>query len=180
MNQIRSLLVLALLAATPVLAQDKHPQEKHPVLAGPMASQKLFDEIAEQDRNLFDFAFTRCDADALAKMLADDFEFYHDKFGQIASTPQQFVDSIRQGCAAQKTGQNVRARRELVEGSMQVFAMNNYGAIQTGTHRFFGLEEGKPDKLRETGQFFMLWKQVDGAWKLTRVFSFDHRPAPES
>lgn len=68
---------------------------KSPVIAGPLATQELFAEIAEQDRNLFDLVFIRCDAEALAKMLTDDFEFYHDKFGQIAWLPQQFVETIR-------------------------------------------------------------------------------------
>lgn len=110
-------------------------------------------------------------------MLADDFEFFHDKFGQIASSPRQFVESVRQGCEAQEKGTNVRARRELIQGSMAVYPMNNYGAIQTGSHRFFGLEPGKPDRLRESARFFHAWKQVDGKWKLARAFSFDHRPA---
>jgi len=60
---------------------------------------------------------------------------------------------------------------------MAVYPMQNYGAIQTGSHRFFGLEPGKPDTLRESGRFFHLWKKVDETWKLSRVFSFDHHPA---
>lgn len=171
--------VLAGLGGYAHAAQSPETQAdaQFPVTAGPPASQKLFDEIAEQDRNLFDIVFIRCDADALAGMLADDFEFYHDTFGQIASSPQQFVDSIRQGCEAQKKGTNVRARRELIPGTLAVYPMNNYGAIETGSHRFFGLEPGKPDQLRESGKFFQAWKQVDGKWKLARVFSFDHHPA---
>ena len=147
------------------------------IIPGPVATQKLFDELAEQDRNLFDAVFNRCDADLVATMLDDDFEFYHDKFGQIASSPQQFVENIRQGCEAQARGTNVKARRELVEGTLEVYPLDKYGAIQTGTHRFFGLEPGKPDHLRETGKFFNVWKQVDGRWKLARVFSYDHHPA---
>jgi len=147
------------------------------VIAGPLATPEMFDEIAEQDRNLFDLVFVRCDADALARMLTDDFEFYHDKFGQIASSPQQFVENVRSGCEAQAKGADIRARRELIPGTMAVYPMHNYGAIQTGSHRFFGLEPGKPDKLRESGRFFHLWKKVDGTWKLSRVFSFDHHPA---
>lgn len=150
---------------------------KSPVIAGPLATQELFAEIAEQDRNLFDLVFIHCDADALAKVLTEDFEFYHDKFGQIASSPQQFVEIIRRGCEAQAKGVDIRARRELARGTMTVYPMKNYGAIQTGSHRFFGLAPGKPDQLRESGKFFHVWKQVDGMWKLSRAFSFDHRPA---
>ena len=158
-------------------ARSSDTAEKFPVKAGPVATQKLFEDIAEQDRLLFDLVFNRCDADALAGMLTEDFEFYHDKFGQIASSPQQFVESIRQGCKAQEEGVNVRARRELIQGTMEVYPLNNYGAIESGSHRFFGLEPGKPEQLRESGKFFQVWKQVDGHWKLARVFSFDHHPA---
>jgi ketosteroid isomerase-like protein len=152
---------------------------RFPVSPGPLGSQKLVDEILEQDRKLFDIVFNRCDADALAAMLTEDFEFFHDKHGRIAS-PRQFTDDIRQGCEGQARGTNVRARRELVAGSSVVYPMNNYGAIQTGTHRFYGLEPGKPDALRESAKFFHVWKQVDGGWKLARSFSFDHHPAPAS
>jgi len=149
----------------------------HPVRAGPVASQQLIDEIAAQDRRLFELVFDRCDADELATMLADDFEFYHDKSGLVASTPQQFVDNVRRGCEAQAKGTNVRARREAVEGTMVVYEIKDYGAIQTGSHRFYGIEAGKPDVLRETGRLFHLWRREAGDWKLARVFSYDHRPA---
>ena len=43
-----------------------------------------------------------------------DFAFFHDKHGEGASSPQQFVEDIRKGCELQKTGVNIRARRELV------------------------------------------------------------------
>jgi hypothetical protein len=133
MDRLRSPLLLAVLAlglvtatafATPQTppgsSQDgSRDAAKHPVIPGPKTAQALFDELATEDRRLFDIIFDRCDATALAGMLADDFAFFHDKFGQIAASPQ----------------------------------------------------------LRETGEFFNVWKRVDGQWKLSRVYSFDHHPA---
>ena len=87
------------------------------------------------------------------------------------------MTAIRSNFARRATGENVRARRELVPGSMAVYAMAQHGAIQTGEHRFYGLEAGKPDSLRETGKFFHVWRKVGGRWKLAQVFSYDHRPA---
>jgi len=153
------------------------PASAHPVRARPLASRQLVDEIAAEDRRLFEIVFDRCDADELATMLVDDFEFYHDKSGLIAATPQQFVDNVRSGCDARTKGTNIRARREPVEGTMAVYALKDYGAIQTGSHRFYGIEPGKPDVLRETGRLFHLWKLEAGRWKLARVFRYDHRPA---
>ncbi len=150
---------------------------KHPVRPGPVASPELVAEIAAADRALFASVFDTCDMAALAALVADDFEFFHDKHGKTASSGAEFVESIRKSCALKADGTNIAARRELVEGSFEVYAMADDGAIEVGTHRFYGLEPGKPDQLRETGQFFQLWKKDGGRWKLTRVFSYDHRAA---
>lgn len=45
--------------------------------------------------------------------------------------------------------------------------------MQMGTHRFFALQPGRPDRLTESGKFIDLWKQQqDGSWKLARVISY--------
>jgi len=41
---------------------------------------RLFQNVAEQDRRLFD-AYNNCDLDTLGGMVTDDLEFYHDKPG---------------------------------------------------------------------------------------------------
>lgn len=142
----------------------------------PPASPELIDALARQDRALFEAVFG-CKLDVLPGMLTDDFEFFHDKWGQTASSRQQFVDAIAQGCERQRTGSDFKARRELVEGSMTVHVLNRYGAMQMGTHRFYALQAGQPDRLTETGLFIDLWKQESGTWKLARVISYDHRLA---
>ncbi|MBX3710363.1 MAG: nuclear transport factor 2 family protein [Lysobacter sp.] len=140
------------------------------------ASPELVAELAEHDRRLFDAVFG-CKLDALAALVADDFEFVHDKHGLTADSGAKFMDGMRANCAAQATGDNFRARRELVEGSMSVHVLNHYGAMQMGEHRFFALQPGQSDRLTETGHFINLWRRIDGAWKLSRVISYDHRLA---
>jgi hypothetical protein len=49
------------------------------------------------------------------------------------------VDKVLSGCAAQAKDTNVRARREPAEGTMKVYELKDYGAIQTGSHRFYGV-----------------------------------------
>jgi hypothetical protein len=172
------LLVTALLmalGASPALAES--PPPKHPVRPGPLATPALIAAITAADHALFEAGFDTCDIAALGELIAEDFEFYHDKSGKIASNGTQFLDAARGSCERQKAGTDIKARRELVEGSMVVYPVANFGAIQQGSHRFWGLEPGKPAVLRETAHFFHLWKEVDGKWKLSRVFSFDHRPA---
>jgi hypothetical protein len=60
---------------------------------------------------------------------------------------------------------------------MNVYPLNKYGAIQIGTHRFYAIQQGKPDRLTETGQFTHVWKEENGQWRLARVLSYDHQLA---
>lgn len=161
-----------LLAALPfaAIAQDA-PVNLTPGAAP--ASPEVVATLAEKDRRLFDAVFN-CKPDVLKTLIADDFEFFHDKGGMTANSGPQFVGMIEDGCRKQEEGTNFRARRELVEGSMTVHMIGEYGAMQMGTHRFYALRTGKPDQLTETGEFIDLWKRDGDDWKLARVISYDH------
>lgn len=143
--------------------------------AGPVATKELFKEIAEQDRMLFDAVFNTCDVQALSGLVTDDFEMYHDKGGLVSTSGAQFVENIRGMCERQKTGEDYRARRELVEGTLEVYPLNNYGAVEVGVHRFYKKTEGQPDKLVEIARFTQVWKKEASGWKLARVVSYDHK-----
>lgn len=159
-----------------IAAEAAAPPAQHHARPGPKTSPELRATVHTLDRQLFDAVFASCDADQLRPMVAEDFEFYHDKNGLSATSGTQFVDNVRGMCARQKTGADYRARRELDAASSEVFAMNNYGAIHTGVHRFYMLEPGKQEKLVEISRFSNLWHHDDkGTWTLTRVFSYDHR-----
>lgn len=173
-------LTAALLLAGATFASFSSSAGKHPVVSGPSASAELAMEIIDADRILFDAVFNNCDLQASQELVTDDFEFYHDKWGRNADSGTEFLRSVADMCEGRRSGRNVRARRELVAGSVKVYPLNNFGAIQTGTHKFYGLREGKEPVLRETGQFTHVWQKVDGKWKLARVLSYDHKPAPEA
>jgi len=145
--------------------------------AGPAASQALSDEIAAADKSLFDAVFNSCDVKAVRELVADDFEFYHDKDGLSEKSGAQFVDDIAKHCERIEKGVDFRARRELVKGTMAVYPLNNYGAVETGRHDFYAIEAGKPDRMTESAQFLHLWKKDGDRWKLTRVVSYDHKLA---
>lgn len=162
----RPLWLLALLAAAPLaLAQT----------AGPAPTKQLTDEIAAADAALFSAFFDRCDIAALSGMVTEDFEMYHDKGGLVADSGKKFIANIEGTCARQKTGEDYRARRELVPGTLKVYPLNNYGAIEVGEHRFYQLLPGKPEKLVEVALFTQVWKKEADGWKLARVLSYDHR-----
>jgi hypothetical protein len=63
-------------------------------------------------------------------------------------------------------------RRDLVKGSLEVYPVKDYGAIETCLHKFCHVENGKDD----CGTFknVMVWQKKDGQWKVTRVISYDH------
>ena len=143
--------------------------------AGPAQNQALTDEIAAADKAFFAAVFDTCDTAALAKRVTADFEMFHDKGGLTSSSGAQFVKDIEGMCARQKTGEDYRARRELVPGSLKVYPINNYGAIEVGEHRFYKLTPGKPEELVEISRFTHVWKKVESGWKLARVVSYDHR-----
>jgi Domain of unknown function (DUF4440) len=137
------------------------------------APPELVATLAEKDRQLFEAVFG-CKLEQLALLIADDFEFVHDKYGLTADSGAKFMQAMRDNCKAQETGQNFRARRELAEGSMTVHMLNNYGAMQMGEHRFYALQPGQPDRLTESGKFINIWRLINGEWKLARVISYDH------
>ncbi len=143
--------------------------------AGPAPTQQLTDEIEAADAAMFSAFFDRCDIPALSALIAEDFEMIHDKGGRVAASKAEFIKNIEGTCARQKTGEDYRARRELIRGSLKVYPVNNYGAIEVGEHRFFKLMPGKPEELVEVSLFTQVWKKETSGWKLARVLSYDHR-----
>lgn len=131
--------------------------------------------IKQADADLFAAVFDRCDVEALDAMTASDFRFVHDKDGE--STRAQFLQGEKEHCARLKTGEDFSARRELVEGSLEVWPIDKYGALEIGVHKFYARLPGKPEQLTETGNFMILWKQVDGKWLMAESISYGHKLA---
>ena len=153
-------LALGLGAAAPVFAQEAPPLEA-------ITSQAELDKaIGALDAALFD-AYNRCDLVKFKSLLADDVEFYHDQ-GGVTLGAQALTDSVRTNICG---GDTVR---ELVPGSLKIYYMKGYGAVEIGSHRFRHPKSHTPDG---QGQFITLWRWKDGAWKITRALSFDHRQA---
>jgi hypothetical protein len=128
--------------------------------------EDLFKTIQVLDTRLFD-AYNRCDLTAFSSMIAEDVEFYHDKTG-LAVGRQALVDGIKNNICGKVT-------RELVAGTLEVYPIARYGAVEIGIHRFHHPHD---DGVGEA-KFVHLWQNKDGAWKITRVISFDHQPLPK-
>lgn len=167
----------ALLSACASTEPAAPSRARENIVAGPEASPELIAAITARDRLLFDIVFSTCDLVALDGLIATEFTFVHDKDGTVATTREAFIASIQRGCAARESGENIRASRDLDE--MRIYPVQQDGAIQAGRHSFYGLDPNHPPVLRERAQFFHVWRLENGAWRLTQVFSFDHRPAED-
>ena len=129
-----------------------------------VASKALYKEIAHMDSVLFN-AYNTQDIATLKTVFDIDLEFYHDLGG---------LSNYTQNIEALKTlfGRNLGLRRELVPGSLEVYPIKDYGAIQTGEHQFCHEENGKQDC--GIFKFVQVWQKKNGDWKLTRVVSYGH------
>jgi len=96
---------------------------------------------------------------------ADDAEFYHDKGGLMVGR-QNIVESVKNNLCG-------KVKRELVPGTLEVYPMNGYGAVEIGVHRFLHPWEQDHGVIGEA-KFIHLWQYKDGTWKMTRVISYDH------
>jgi len=134
------------------------------VKAASAGDDPLYKEVARMDTILFD-AFNRQDLKGVQSVFAEDLEFYHDKGG--LSNFEQNQQATKRLFANNKT-----LKRELVPGSMRVYPIKDYGAIQTGEHKFCHVENGGDDC--GVFKFLNIWKRTDTTWKLTRVVSYDH------
>lgn len=129
-----------------------------------VAPDRLYTEIAAMDAALFD-AFNRKDLDGVMTLFSKDLEFYHDKGG---------LNNYEQNLKASKRlfEVNKTLRRQLVPGTMQVYPIKDYGAIQTAEHQFCQGPRGTDDC--GVFKFLHIWKRTGEGWKLARVVSYGH------
>ena len=130
------------------------------------AASPLFETIQALDTQLFD-AYNRCDLEKFGSMLSDDLEFYHD-VGGLSRSRQATVEGVKNNICGKVT-------RELVPGTLEVYPIANYGAVEIGVHRFHHPGRENVEPVGEA-KFVQLWQNKDGVWKLTRIISFDHHP----
>lgn len=168
------LICLSLIAFAGCNNQSRQPQQRPlSIVADTVAvpkyipvSKELYTEIAHMDSILFD-AFNAQDMEKLAAVFSADLEFYHDKGG--LTDYHQTMDNFE---SLFERNRHTGLKRVLIEGSMQVYPIKDFGAVQLGKHRFCHVENGKDDC--GTFQFVHTWQKKDGQWKVTRIISFDH------
>ncbi len=155
-TSIASLLVIIAICASCASAQQHPPKTAESTL--------LYDEISRLDTAMFK-AFNAHQLEKVASYFDEGLEFYHDTGGLLT-----LADSL----AGIKSmfDQNNGMRRDLVTGTLEVYPIKGYGAIEVGEHRFCHKENGKDDC--GTFKFLHVWQKQEGGWKITRVVSYGH------
>lgn len=153
--------VLALFFVPSSGAQSVPPLDK-------IQNQEELDRaITALDAALFD-AYNRRDLAKFESFFVDDVEFYHDQ-GGVTLGKAALTDSVRKNICGKVT-------RELVPGTLKIYPIKGYGAVEMGVHRFHHPGHDDTEGVGE-GQFVHLWEFKDGAWKVTRVISYEHHAA---
>jgi hypothetical protein len=134
-------------------------------------SADLTATILERD-SLFWLTYNTCNLEQMRTFFSQDLEFYHDK-GGLTSTSESLLEAMKKGICQNK---ELTVRREVIKGSLQVYPLNNYGAILTGEHKFYVKEKGKPERPDGIAKFTHVWQHTNKEWKMTRVLSYDHQP----
>lgn len=124
--------------------------------------KELFATILYHD-SVFFYAYNHCTTllDQYAAYYADDIEFYHDK-GGLSVSKKEIVSATQKNICGKVT-------RELVKGSVEVYPIKNFGAIEIGWHIFHNKEE--PAAVAQPGRFVIVWRHLDDRWQMTRVIS---------
>ncbi|HBZ68077.1 MAG TPA: serine hydrolase [Bacteroidales bacterium] len=160
MSKLSILLWLLLLSTSTIGQVEKH--------------SALYKTIKGNDSLLFNIGFNTCDITQFENLVSENFEFYHDKTG-ITSSKSAFIESIRNGLCKL----SYKPRRELDAKTMEVFPLEKngvlYGAIQTGNHSFYAIENGKKEYLTSVAKFTHVWILESGNWKLSKGLSYDHK-----
>ena len=153
-------LLLGVLLNAPAVAQSVAPLDKI------QNQEELNKAISAVDAALFD-AYNKCDLAKFGSFIDDNVEFYHDQ-GGVALGRAALVEAVKKNICGQVT-------RELLPNTLQIYPMKGYGAIEMGVHLFH--HPGHPENDDGEGKFVHLWQYKDGAWKVTRVLSYDHHAA---
>lgn len=111
--------------------------------------------------SVFFNAYNTCDIQSQASIYSDSIEFYHDK-GGLMTSKKDILDATQKNICGKVT-------RELVKGSVEVYPINGYGAVETGLHKFHNNEE--KNAVPKASKFIIIWQNKNDSWIISRVIS---------
>jgi hypothetical protein len=123
-------------------------------------SKELYDQIVKMDSTWED-AYNHCKTDVMDQLISEDIEFYHDQ-GGLTTSKTQLSNALKNNICGKVT-------RQLLKGSIEVYPIKGYGAVEMGYHRFHSIYD--TDTNSHYAKFVHLWKNENGKWRITRVIS---------
>ncbi|REG76906.1 uncharacterized protein DUF4440 [Algoriphagus antarcticus] len=135
-------------------------------------SGELYNTISKLDSTFFK-ALNDCDLKKYESFLAFDYEFYHDKQGLTVSKGNE-MKSMELFCGEQRERQQIK--RILINESLEVYPVTNYGAIENGEHIFHLVIDDNISKPISKAKFTSIWRFDNNEWKLARTISYNHIP----
>jgi len=158
---------IAILLPLLALLVTRADSQAIPALENIHSQKELEKAVTALDAALFD-SYNRCELTKFATFFTDDVEFYHDQ-GGVTLGKANLTESVKRYICGKVT-------RELLPGTLRIYPMKGYGAVEMGVHRFHHPGHDDTEGVGEA-RFIHLWQYKDGAWKITRVISYDHHAA---
>ena len=154
-NSFTTLLLIIMICAASARAQQKRyiPDPYDP------ASTKLYSTIAKLDSIYFG-GYNTGKGEVVDSLTSVDLEFYHDQ-GGLMTSKSEYLSSLKKNIYG-------KVMRRLTPGSLEVYEIPGYGAMEFGYHSFTNKEE--PGESHPS-KFVAIWQLKDNRWKITRVLS---------
>ena len=120
----------------------------------------LYNEIIKMDTKYFN-AYNSCDMKTQEEIYGENLEFFHDK-GGLSTSKSDLLKALKENICN-------KVKRTLIKGSVEVYPIKDYGAIQMGYHKFYNKQE--PNAKSIPSKFVVVWKNKNNQWKITKVIS---------
>lgn len=161
MSNLKSVLFTScLLMVFCVSCITKSENEATAIPAYAIEDRVLYQTIAMMDSIYFN-AYNTCDLATQDSIYSEDIEFFHDK-GGLMTSKTDLMKALEENICGKVT-------RELLQGSIEVYPIKDYGAVEIGFHSFHNKDE--PDAPSIPSKFIVIWKQQGDDWKITKVIS---------
>ncbi len=151
---ILSLLLINQISFSQNTIKEIYASEYEPV------DKEVYDIIVAKDKEYF-HAYNTCDMQKQESLYSENLEFFHDK-GGLNSSKQEVLASIERNICGKVT-------RTLIEGSIEVYPIKDYGAVEIGYHKFYNNQE--PNTESKPVKFIIIWKNEEDKWLITKVIS---------
>ena len=151
---LSTILILCLISCLSSFAQSQDKYFYKP------KSVELYNTIVHMDSVYFN-AYNNCDMAKQAEIFADSIEFYHDG-GGLERSKQALLEALKKNICGKVT-------RVLVNGSIEVYPIPGFGAVEIALHQFINHAEN--NHLSQPDRFVVVWRHLNHKWQMTRIIS---------